>query len=178
VSLGSVALWGRVCRTEIIQLKRSLIFVAVLAFAASAFAQDKPYSLKGFTVGESTLQDFRTQFRHCADNCSDKAVKKSSAPRFAPFCSDDHPEARLTPTRTHARGCSIVSRTSRLKSSGDLCSQSPTFPQRHSLISTKTLNTWALHPKPPQAGESGRPAPPPMTAKQLDALKNAAKFIA
>jgi hypothetical protein len=40
------------------------------------------------------------------------------------------------------------------------------------------LNTWALHPKPPQAGESGRPAPPPMTAKQLDALKNDAKFIA
>jgi hypothetical protein len=39
--------------------------------AASAFAQDKPYSLKGFTVGESTLQDFKAQFRHCADNCSD-----------------------------------------------------------------------------------------------------------
>jgi hypothetical protein len=48
------------------------------------------------------LQDFRTQFRHCADNCSDKAVKKSSAPRFAPFCSDDHPEARLTPGREDA----------------------------------------------------------------------------
>jgi hypothetical protein len=80
-------------------MKRSLIFVAVLAFAASAFAQDKPYSLKGFTVGESILQDFRTQFRHCADNCSDKAVKKYGAPRFAPFCSDDHPEARLTPGR-------------------------------------------------------------------------------
>jgi hypothetical protein len=60
----------------------------VLMLAASAFAQDKPYSLKGFTVGESTLQDFKAQFRHCADNCSDKAVKKYGVPpKFAPFCS-------------------------------------------------------------------------------------------
>jgi len=72
----------------------------VLMLAASAFAQDKPYSLKGFTVGESTLQDFKAQFRHCADNCSDKAVKKYGVPpKFAPFCSDDYPEARLTPGR-------------------------------------------------------------------------------
>jgi hypothetical protein len=81
------------------QLKRFLVF-AVLAFAASAFAQDKPYSLKGFTVGESALQDFKAQFHHCADTCDEKAQKKFGvAPKFAPFCSDDYPEARLTPGR-------------------------------------------------------------------------------
>jgi hypothetical protein len=30
-------------------MRRSFVFLAVLAFVAAAFAQDKPYSLKGFT---------------------------------------------------------------------------------------------------------------------------------
>jgi hypothetical protein len=59
----------------------------MLAFVASACAQDKPYSLKGFTVGESTLQDFKKQFHHCADNCDAKAAKMYGS-KFAPFCSD------------------------------------------------------------------------------------------
>jgi len=74
-------------------MKWSFVFLAVLAFTASAFAQDKPYSLKGFTVGESALQDFKTQFHHCAENC--KPGKKIGAPAFAPFCSDtDDPVGR------------------------------------------------------------------------------------
>ncbi len=77
-----------------------LLLVAVVAFAVSTFAQDKPYSLKGFTVGESTLQDFKAQFHHCADTCDEKSQKKFGVPaKFAPFCSDDYPEARLTPGR-------------------------------------------------------------------------------
>lgn len=74
--------------------------LALLATAAYAFAQDKPYSLKNFTVGESALEDFKAQFHHCADTCDEKAVKKYGvSPRFAPFCSDDYPEARLSPGR-------------------------------------------------------------------------------
>ncbi len=62
--------------------------------------KDRPYSLKGFTVGESTLQDFKAQFHHCADTCDEKSQKKFGVPaKFAPFCSDDYPEARLTPGR-------------------------------------------------------------------------------
>jgi hypothetical protein len=70
----------------------------VLLFAVFALAQDKPYSLKGFVVGESTLQDFKAQFHHCADICDEKSQKQGFA-KFAPFCSDDYPEARLTPGR-------------------------------------------------------------------------------
>jgi hypothetical protein len=68
-------------------MRRSIVFLAVLALAPSTFAQDKPYSLKGFTVGESTLPDFKTQFHHSADSCDAKAAK-IHVPRFAPFCSD------------------------------------------------------------------------------------------
>jgi len=78
-------------------MKRFLVFV-VLMCAAFALAQGKPYSLKGFTLGESTLQDFKTQFHHCADTCEEKSQKKFGVPaKFAPFCSDDYPEAGLTP---------------------------------------------------------------------------------
>src|ERR1700733_15551471 len=79
-------------------MKRSFSFLALLVLSAYAFAQNKPYSLKGFTVGESKLHDFKAQFRHCADTCDDKAVKKYGVPpKFAPFCSDDFPEGGLTP---------------------------------------------------------------------------------
>lgn len=80
-------------------MKRCLVFT-VLAFAALALAQDKPYSLKGFVVGGSTLQEFKAQFHHCADTCDEKSQKKFGvSAKFAPFCSDDYPEARLTPGR-------------------------------------------------------------------------------
>jgi hypothetical protein len=75
---------------------RHFVVLAAL-FAASAFAQDKAYSLKGFTVGSSTLQDFKSEFHHCADVCDEKSVKKYGPSKFAPFCSDDYPNARLTP---------------------------------------------------------------------------------
>jgi hypothetical protein len=72
--------------------------LALLVLSPCTFAQDKPYSLKGFSVGEANLRDFKAQFRHCADICDDKAVKKYGVPpKFAPFCSDDYPEGRLTP---------------------------------------------------------------------------------
>ncbi len=81
-------------------MKRFFVFLALLAFAASACAQDKAFSVKGFTVGESTLQDFKAQFHHCADICDEKSQKKFGVPaKFAPFCSDDYPESRLTPGR-------------------------------------------------------------------------------
>jgi hypothetical protein len=75
-------------------MRRSFIFLAVLAFAASLSAQEKPYALKGFTVGESTLQDFKTQFHHCADNCDAKAAKAYGS-KFAPFCSDTESAAAV-----------------------------------------------------------------------------------
>jgi hypothetical protein len=79
-------------------MKRFTVFLAMLVFAASAFAQEKAFSLKGFTVGESALQDFKVQFHRCADNCDGMAVKTYGVPpKFAPFCSDDYPEGRLTP---------------------------------------------------------------------------------
>lgn len=68
-----------------------LLHFAVLAQAQNSLA---PYSLKGFTVGESTLADFKSQFHRCADSCDSK---KKVPPKFAPFCSDDFPEGRLTP---------------------------------------------------------------------------------
>jgi hypothetical protein len=41
-----------------------------------------------------------TQFHHCADVCDEKAAKTyGTPPKFAPFCSDDYPDARLTPGR-------------------------------------------------------------------------------
>jgi len=83
-------------------MKQYLGFIP-LVFTVFALAQDKPYSLKGFSVGESTLQDFKTQFHHCADTCDEKSQKKLRVPaKFAPFCSDDYPEARLTPGREDA----------------------------------------------------------------------------
>lgn len=78
-------------------MERSSILV-VLALSAAAFAQNEPYSLKGFTVGENTLRDFKVRFHHCADNCDVKSAKASGS-KFAPFCSDDYPTARLTPGR-------------------------------------------------------------------------------
>jgi len=71
----------------ITRMRHSFVFLAVLAFVAAGFAQDKPYPLKGFTVGESTLQEFKTQFHHCADSCDAKAAKMYGS-KFAPFCSD------------------------------------------------------------------------------------------
>jgi hypothetical protein len=79
-------------------MKLSFVLLAMLAFMPSAFAQEKPYSLKGFTVGESTLQDFKTQFHHCADNCSDKAAKQYGQ-KFAPFCSDTYNAAAVDSQR-------------------------------------------------------------------------------
>lgn len=86
-----------------------VIFVLPLAFAQES------YTLKGFTLGQSTLSDFKTEFHHCASwysregcaflNAETKAhdkwasKHKGSSPEFGPFCSDDHPLARLTPDR-------------------------------------------------------------------------------
>jgi hypothetical protein len=85
-------------------MKCSFVLLATLTLAVFASAQDKPLSLKGFTVGESTLQDFKIQFHHCADNCTDKATKKYGGSKFAPFCSDDYPESRLTPGNEESSG--------------------------------------------------------------------------
>jgi hypothetical protein len=74
-------------------MKYFLIAVVVVLWPFAVLAQNTPYSLKGFTVGQSTLVDFKSQFHHCADGCDSKA------PRFAPLCSDDYPTARLTPDR-------------------------------------------------------------------------------
>jgi hypothetical protein len=69
-------------------MRYAVLFLLILAAVASAVAQQQPYKLKNFTLGESTLQEFKGQFHHCADNCTDKAVKKYGPARFAPFCSD------------------------------------------------------------------------------------------
>ncbi len=79
-------------------MKCPFVCIALLVLTVAASAQGQPYSLKGFTVGGSTLQDFKTQFHHCADNCDAKAAKTYGS-KFAPLCSDDYPEARLTPGR-------------------------------------------------------------------------------
>jgi hypothetical protein len=98
-SLGSVALWGRVVpdgnhTDETLSYFRCSARVRSFRVRArqAIFAQ----GVYGWGKHFAGLQDAVPPL---ADNCSDKAVKKSSAPRFAPFCSDDHPEARLTPGR-------------------------------------------------------------------------------
>ena len=65
-------------------MKSFFCCLAVLTLASFLFGQDAPYSIKGFTVGETTLQDFKTQFHHCADNCDARGWE----PKFASFCSD------------------------------------------------------------------------------------------
>ena len=81
-----------------------------LLFLATCLAQStqntsqstSPYELKGFSVGVSTLAEFKTKFYHCADVCTDKQQKKSKMPaRFAPFCSDDNPDG-IRPPATNA----------------------------------------------------------------------------
>lgn len=68
---------------------RKLIIALLIAATAKLHGQTVPYELKGFVVGESTLSDFKTKFHHVPNG--DK--------RVAPLCSDDFPEARLTPGR-------------------------------------------------------------------------------
>jgi len=70
-----------------------LLFLATsLAQNAQDIPQSTPYELKSFTVGVSTLTEFKTRFYHCADACTDKEQKKYKvAARFAPSCSDDNP---------------------------------------------------------------------------------------
>jgi hypothetical protein len=64
--------------------------------------QNTPYELKGFTVGVSTLTEFKAKFHHCADVCTDKEQKKYKvAARFAPSCSDDNPDG-VRPPATNA----------------------------------------------------------------------------
>jgi hypothetical protein len=82
---------GEVKGVNIMKLR---YFAFSILFVGVAVGQ---YSLKGFTVGKSTLEDFKVQFRHCADVCDDKSIKKYHTSKFAPFCSDDYPEARLAP---------------------------------------------------------------------------------
>jgi hypothetical protein len=64
--------------------------------------QTSPYELKGFTLGVSTLAEFKSQFYRCADVCNEKEQKKYKvAAKFAPFSSDDHPET-IRPPATNA----------------------------------------------------------------------------
>jgi hypothetical protein len=78
-------------------MKLGLVVLSGMLLVVHSYAQ-QPYTVKGFTLGVSTLADFKAQFHHCADNCSEKAQKKYGAV-FAPHCSDDFPGARLTPDR-------------------------------------------------------------------------------
>ena len=63
------------------------VVIALLILLGSAAAQE-PYGLKGFVVGKSTLEEFKKEFQHCADNCTAKQQRKYGAARMAPFCSD------------------------------------------------------------------------------------------
>ena len=81
-------------------MKQVCTLMVLLLGVGIALAQSEtrtataPYSLKGFKLGESSLADFKAQFRHCADSCD---AKSKYTPKFAPFCSDDFPESRQTP---------------------------------------------------------------------------------
>src|SRR5258708_40036582 len=82
-----------------------LLVVLIYLFAARALCQTvtetslgRPisYALKGSVLGQTTLEQFKAEFRHCADACDGKAAK-TYGPKFAPFCSDDYSRAHLTP---------------------------------------------------------------------------------
>jgi len=73
----------------------ALIFLAVPCKPQDT-AQPTAYELKGFTLGVSTLDDFKNKFHHCADVC------KSKTPKFAPLCSDDYPNSGQTPDHANS----------------------------------------------------------------------------
>jgi hypothetical protein len=90
-----------------VTMRALLIFLlslttGLVAQSTSAIPQTIPYELKGFTVGMSTLAEFKSEFYHCADVCNEKEQKKYKvAAKFAPFCSDDYPET-IRPPATNA----------------------------------------------------------------------------
>lgn len=62
-----------------------LVVLLGLVLLVGQSSAQQAYTLKGFTLGESTLADFKAQKQYGAE--------------FKPFCSDDSPLARLTPDR-------------------------------------------------------------------------------
>lgn len=77
-----------------------VLILGSLLMSVSSPAQE-PYSVKGFTIGESSLADFKAQLHHCADSCK-------TSPTYAPFCSDSSPAGGLTPDGKDATSWTAV----------------------------------------------------------------------